>query len=207
VVLAEELGAGRLEIVDNADAYAATRSGGSAAEQLSAFDAVLRTKLAAGFTGIRVVADNTSFLAGSVPDVQRWLAWEQRTDRWQAERPVTGVCWFDRSQVPPAALAAVLNRHPASTGESQTTWRLHHDHGRAGAELRLSGEIEAFDVDELLLAIEVETALTPGTDGVEIDVSDVGYLHHRALWTLARRGAVLRNQPPIVQRMADACEG
>lgn len=205
-VFAEEIGRGQLEIVDNAEAYAATRGDSDADGQLRQFDDALRAKLAAGFSGMRVVADNTAFLTGSHDEARRWFAWEQRTDRWQARRPVTGVCWFDDRRVPPDRLAAVLHRHPASSGRPVPAWRLHHDEVPAGTgniRLRLSGEVEAHDTEQLLLAVEVESVLASEPGGLVIDAAELAYLHHRPLLGLSRRGAVLRNGPAVVRRMTE----
>ena len=210
VVFAEELAEGRLQLADNGVAYAAMLAGNEIADQLSDFDAALDARLAAGFTGLRVVADNTAFLTGSAADADRWLAWEQRTDSWQAVRAVTGVCWFDSGRVAPERLAAAAHRHPLSAGPVQPHWRLHHEPGPSGPYLVLSGEVDAFEAADLVRALDVERALVPSADAwLDLDLGGVEYLHHRALTALTRpeRRLRLHRLPPIVTRLDEVLSG
>lgn len=202
-VFAAELAEGRLQLADNREAYGPLLDGGEIADQLKHFDAALDARLDAGFTGLRVVADDTAFLTGSAAQADRWLAWEQRTDRWQAQREVTGVCWFDSTQVAPERLAAAAHRHPLSAGTLRPHWRLHHDGDPDGTRLVLSGEIDAFEAADLIRALDVERATAPGDAPLEVDLSGVQYLHHRVLAALTRpeRGLRLHHPPPIVARL------
>jgi hypothetical protein len=104
------LGDGQLEVHDVTDVYGA--GGFSASAQLATFQAVLADALAGGYSGLRVVADNTSLARGDDASFQRWLAWEQLTDHFQAESMVTGICFFDRTALSPERLADLTALHP-----------------------------------------------------------------------------------------------
>ena len=206
VVFAAELADGRLQLAENRTAYAPLMAGAEVTDQLHEFDAVVDARLAAGFTGLRVVADNTAFLTGSAADADRWLAWEQRTDAWQAQREVTGVCWFDSAQVEPDRLAAAAHRHPLSAGDLEPQWRLVHQRGPDAGRLALSGEVDADQADDLGRALDVERASAPADEWLDLDLAGVGYLHHRALAALTRpeRGLRLLHLPAIVERLDQA---
>lgn len=102
---------GQLEVLEITAVY----GGGtdfSASAQLATFQHVLADALADGYSGIRVVADNTSLAQGDDASFQRWLAWEQLTDHFQAESMVTGICFFDSSALSAERLADVAALHP-----------------------------------------------------------------------------------------------
>ncbi len=172
VVFAAELADGRLQLADNRTAYGPLLTGGEIGDQLRVFDEAVDARLAGGFTGLRVVADNTAFLTGSAAEADRWLAWEQHTDGWQARREVTGVCWFDSDQVDPHRLAAAAHRHPLCAGDLDPQWRLVHDgEGDDGTRLLLIGEVDAFEADDLTRAIGVERSTTPADRWLDLDLS------------------------------------
>ena len=129
-LFADQVERGRLRMVDVGEAYRPLLEGGagSAAGQLDAFRRDLDTALAAGWSGLRVAADNTAVLAGTDELERRWLAWEQLTDRWQSLMPVTGVCYFDRRRVPaqrlgncPAVQGPRTNRSKISSASAAAT--------------------------------------------------------------------------------------
>ena len=83
----------------------------AAASQRETFATALAEALSAGYTGIRVAADNSSLV--DTPE-RLWLAWEEVADRFMAENPVTGLCAFDRTRVGSATLSEVMGTHRAS---------------------------------------------------------------------------------------------
>jgi hypothetical protein len=85
----------------------------AATSQRETFAAALADALSAGYTGIRVAADNSS-LVDTPERLQAWLAWEEVADRFMAENPVTGLCAFDRTRVGSATLSEVMGTHRAS---------------------------------------------------------------------------------------------
>jgi hypothetical protein len=85
----------------------------AATSQRETFATALAEALSAGYTGIRVGADNSS-LVDTPERLQAWLEWEEVADRFMAENPVTGLCGFDRTRVGSATLSEVMGTHRAS---------------------------------------------------------------------------------------------
>ncbi len=211
--LESEIDTGRVLLLPAEGIYDAVLSGapGSAAAQLREFDTVVQDSLQAGYTAVRVVADNTALLNGPPDVVDRWLVWEQVTDRWQATQPVTGICYFAADQVAGDALAAVGHRHPIVGGlGAEPTWFVHHDLYDGVIGPALVGAVEAFDADELARVMQTEFTLDaagPGRPPV-VDLSGVTYLHHRAVEAIGvaavraqSRPARLAEAPSVVARL------
>ena len=102
---------GQLELLDIEAVYGGSTDF-SASAQLATFQRVLAEAQAEGYTGIRVVADNTVLAQGDDQSFARWLAWEHLTDRFQAASMVTGICFFDRASLSPERLADLAALHP-----------------------------------------------------------------------------------------------
>ena len=77
------------------DVYGPLRDGDPGAQR-SVFAAAVDEALQEGFTGIRVVADNTQMVN---ENFERWMEWESIADAFIAANPVTGLCGFDRSRL------------------------------------------------------------------------------------------------------------
>jgi hypothetical protein len=174
-------------------------------DQLAVFADVLTEALAAGYRGLRVIADNTSLLQGDNDAWPTWLRWEQITDRFQAANPALGVCYFDRSQMDATRCADLHSAHPvigaapADDIDNDPGFQLFFDRG----DLRLVGNIEYSSTARLrrLLA-----AVPPG-DGYVIDVDGADWIDHRtlhALYELSEQRQfylVVRNATPLVARI------
>ncbi|MGH3172154.1 MAG: MEDS domain-containing protein [Trebonia sp.] len=149
-----------------------------AAAQRATFAAALTDALAAGFSGIRVAADNTAL----VTDEKRlaaWLRWEHVADRFMAENAVTGLCAFDRQLVDVNQLRHLATLHPlSSSAEPEPQFRMFASSGN----LWLEGQIDSFAVGELPLALDV---LPPRT-GVLIDLSAARFVSRAPLAGLRR---------------------
>lgn len=195
------LAEGRLLVVHARESYEAFASGGpdfDPATQLGPFQQLVDTALADGYTGVRVVADNTSMLLGPDDSLERWQAWELVTDRWQSGRPVSGVCFFDRLRVDPQRLRDVAALHPLVSGVAPSL-RLYAD----GDVLRVRGALEAED-DEWLRR-RLTDAAGGGTAEIVVDLEAVDYVHHRPLLAFADVAALgvpvrLRHAPSLVRR-------
>lgn len=96
---------GQLLIASTTEIYGTGRTV-NPASQRATFEGVLADALREGYSGLRVVADNTSLVVG--PErLAAWMGWESEAQRFMSENPVTGMCGFDGSRVD-AALASVL---------------------------------------------------------------------------------------------------
>jgi MEDS: MEthanogen/methylotroph, DcmR Sensory domain len=206
-LFADQIERGRLQMVDAAEAYRPVVEGrpGFVAHQLDQFRRELDAALAAGYSGLRVAADNTAMLTGAEELEQRWLAWEQVTDRWQVRMPVTGLCYFDRSRVPVEGLGRVAGLHPLCSGVPAPPLLSYHDAEPAGPTvLVLDGAVEAFDDEKLRERLRIELAQAadePGGAAVTVDLSRVTYLHHRGLQVLEQAGVRVWHAPAIVRRL------
>ena len=115
-------------------------------EQLSLFETVLVDARTAGFSGVRVVADNTRLVAGDGDRFDRWLAWERLADQLQARSQVTGICFFDSSALSEAQRADLAALHPVrSAGSAEPPFSLFAD----GDAVVLVGAVDSTSADQL----------------------------------------------------------
>jgi ABC-type transporter Mla MlaB component len=110
-------------------------------EQWAAFVQAVTNARAAGFTGLRALAEVTC-LAGPEDASRAHAQWETYADRRMAGSRLAALCCFDRAALPPEGLAAIACAHPVVDHRlaSQAPFRLF---GRADA-LALAGEVDAF---------------------------------------------------------------
>ena len=191
---------GRLQVVRTADAYPHR----DPARLLAAFDDVLRTALADGWTGIRVVAENTSLLTGGGDAFSDWLAWEHVTAQWQQAHPVVGVCWFDTTALDVEQVVELASVHGEVHGvPGRVPFRLLP----AAGVVRLRGDVDATDVARLVRLL----AAVPRREGDElvVDLSDAGYVHHTVFTTVAPPGGdvTLTGVRGVHRRVWDALGG
>lgn len=152
---------GQLEVLDLHDVYGAGTDF-SASTQLATFQHVLADALADGYSGIRVVADNTALAQGDDASFQRWLAWERLTDHFQAGSMVTGVCFFDRNALSAERLGDLAALHPVrEEGHVKPSFSLFTDRDA----VLLAGSLGADATDQLRrLLSTVDFSLTPALD-------------------------------------------
>lgn len=130
--------------------------------QRATFAAALADALAAGYTGIRVAADNTALVADD-ERLKAWIRWEVVADRFMAENQVTGLCAFDQTKVDVNRLRHLATLHPLSSASSPVPqFRLFSDAG----ELCVEGQLDSFAVTQLWLALD---NLPPKT-GILVDL-------------------------------------
>lgn len=104
------IGQGALLVVSTAEIYG-TETIVDACTQRVAFEAALAEAISLGFTGLRVVADNTSLVAG--PDrLAAWMRWEAEAGHMMQGKPITGLCAFDRTRTDAETLRVVMSLHP-----------------------------------------------------------------------------------------------
>lgn len=131
--------------------------------QRATFAAALADALAAGYSGIRVAADNTPLVTDDLR-LAAWVRWEVVADRFMAEHAVTGLCAFDREKADVDRLRHLATLHPlSSAGSPVPQFRLFAGDG----DLHLEGDIDSLAVGQLRLALD---QLPPGT-GVLIDLA------------------------------------
>lgn len=160
--LAATAGQGALQVASIADVYGTARIVDPQAQRAT-FAAALADALAAGYTGIRVAADNTTLVTDE-ERLKAWLRWEIVADRFIAENPMTGLCAFDQDVVDIDRLRHLATVHPLSSASSPVPpFRLFSD---AGA-LCVEGRLDSFAVTQLWPALD---SLPPET-GVLVDLA------------------------------------
>ncbi len=170
--LREVLGRDALQVASIAEVYGASGIV-DADRQRATFEAALADALAAGYSGIRVAADNTPL----VSDDQRlaaWLRWEIVADRMMSEKPVTGLCAFDQSQVDVDKLRHLSTLHPLSPAASPVPqFRMFSDTGN----LCVEGEIDSSAISQLWLALDN----LPAKTGIVVDLATATLMSGKAL--------------------------
>jgi len=129
---------------------------------LATFSSVFVGALAEGYSGLRVAADNTPLVTDEAA-LAAWFQWEIMADRFMSENPATALCAFDGDKVNVNRLRYLATLHPlSSTDCPEPQFRLFVEEGW----LRVEGQIDAYAVSQIPLALEV---LPPKT-GVLIDL-------------------------------------
>ena len=151
------------------------------ARQCACFAAALADALAAGFSGLRVAADNTPLIIGE-ERLRAWASWEVVADRFIAENEVTVLCAFDQERVDIGLLRQLATLHPLSSASSPVPrFRIFSD---AGA-LRLEGQLDSVAVTQVWLALD---SLPPETS-VVVDLASATVLGSGVLTGLGQLGA------------------
>jgi MEDS: MEthanogen/methylotroph, DcmR Sensory domain len=196
--LEQLLDSGQLELAE-IDAVYGTSGRFSASSQLATFEAVLADALGEGYTGIRVVADNTRLARGGEEDFRRWLAWEQVTDRFQSSSNVTGVCYFDRSALSEQRQADLASIHPVrSAGSVEPPFSFF----ASGDAVSATGTLDTWSADRFQRILET----TPADEPLVVDLAHAEFVDHRALLALnaaasARRPVRIRRARRIVREL------
>ena len=188
--LDELLSGGQLEVQPVEAVY-----GGSGAfshtAQLATFEAVLADALAAGYTGIRVVADNTSLATGNDAGFRRWLRWEQLADRFQSTSNVTGICYFDSRKLSSDRRADLAAVHPVrSVTAPPTPFSFIVD----GDAVFVTGTLDFWSEDQFQRLLRS----TPDDGPLTLDLSQAEFVDHRAL--LALNAAATPTRPVRISR-------
>jgi hypothetical protein len=114
--LAEVAGPHALQVASIAEVYRASRVV-DALSQRATFARALADALAAGYSGIRVAADNTPLVTDE-DRLAAWIRWEVVADHFMSENQVTGLCAFDREKVDVDRLRHLATLHPLSSAAS-----------------------------------------------------------------------------------------
>jgi hypothetical protein len=145
--------------------------------QKATFAAVLAEARVAGYTGIRVAADNSAL----VLDEERraaWMHWECVADKFMSENPVTGLCAFDRRRVAVDHLRHLASLHPLTSTTAPTPqYRLFVD----DEALSIHGIVDTFAVRAITRTLSALPEKTP----LIIDLDEVTLMSRRVLTQLA----------------------
>ncbi|MEU7574533.1 MEDS domain-containing protein [Micromonospora sp. NPDC049240] len=171
--------------------------------QVQAYARATTEALAAGHTGLRVLAEATS-LVRTVAQRDAFARYEHRIDHWLRHRPMSAVCAYDRRVLGDAAIAELACMHPETN--TDVPFRLYA--GGGDAVVALGGELDP--TDHRLFAAALERADPRPTAGrLVVDATRLRFVDHRSLLHLrdhARRHdavAVLRTGRPATARLVE----
>jgi hypothetical protein len=100
---------GTLVLLSTTEVYGSDRVVNPDAQRAT-FEQTLSDALWSGFTGLRMVADNTSLVSG--PDrLAAWARWEDQAEQLMQALPITGLCAFDRTRTGVTALRTLRSIH------------------------------------------------------------------------------------------------
>jgi anti-anti-sigma regulatory factor len=197
------LGTGQLEL-HSIEAVYGSSGEFSHSRQLETFEGVLADALTDGYTGIRVVADNTPLASGEEQDFRRWMCWEQVTDRFQSTFSVTGVCYFDSRRLSRERRADLAAVHPLrSTNGVEPPFLLAAD----GDAVSVTGTLDAWSAEQLQRVLDT----APDDEPLVVDLSRAEFVDHRGLMALnaaasPTRPIRVRQAPPIIRQLASMLE-
>jgi anti-anti-sigma regulatory factor len=158
------------------------------AAQVDAFADALSAALAAGHTGLRVVADVTP-LVRTPAQRAAFGRYEYLVDSFMAGRPVAGICAFDRIALDTGTFRDMACLHPrGDTGG--VAFRLHGCPPADGAMV-LSGELDLSGRTQFEVAL-ARAAPRPVAGKIVIDASGLRFVDHRALRVLEEYAKRLR---------------
>lgn len=147
--------------------------------QTAAYVAATEGALAAGFTGLRVVADATA-LVGTSERLDAFARYEYAIGRYMRIAPLRALCVFDRTALGDDAIAELACLHP-STNAAAVPFRMH-----AGATARVAvvhGELDIAAVDLFAAALR-RADLRPARGEVVLHAEGLGFLGHHCLAVL-----------------------
>ncbi len=118
--------------------------------QLATFMSVLADAQAAGYTGFRVAADNTS-LVSDEERMRAWMEWEVVADHAIAGSSFTALCAFSKDKVGRSRLSQLASVHPLSSASGPVPqFRIFSD----GCAMRIEGRVDSYAITQLWLALE-----------------------------------------------------
>lgn len=114
-------------------------------EQRRTFEALVDSALEAGYSGLRMVADNTP-LVTTADRLRRFADWESVADDLSSAAPFTAVCCFDRRQVGSGGLRYLAGLHPVAWPTlPEPPYRIFVD----DSDVVIEGIVDTFAVDDL----------------------------------------------------------
>lgn len=192
------VGSDQLELVE-IDAVYGDSGDFDEQRQLATFEGVLADALSEGYTGIRVVADNTRLASGDEQGFRRWLRWEQVTDRFQCTSAVTGVCYFDRAALSEERMADLASVHPVrSANSAEPVFSFVVD----GDAVSVGGTLDTWSADQLQRILDT----APDDRPLIVDLSEAEFVDHHAVLALesaasASRPVQIRRARPIIHEL------
>lgn len=147
--------------------------------QVAAYTAATEDALAAGYTGLRVVADATS-LVRTPAQLEAFARYEYRIDRYMCHHPFTAMCAYHRADLGDDVIAQLACLHAES--DAAVPFRLHACPPAEGCAA-LTGELD-LAADDLLTATLRRADLSPAGGEVVLQAEGLTFADHRSLLRL-----------------------
>ncbi|MDO3701441.1 MEDS domain-containing protein [Micromonospora sp. C28SCA-DRY-2] len=202
--IADALRRGAAEVVPLGSTYASDWTVDPAA-QVAAYAAATEQALAAGHTGLRVVAEATA-LVRTPAQLDAFARYEHQVDRYMRSRPFRAMCAYHRPELGARAVAELASLHPESNVE-ELLFRLYAVAPGDG-HAALAGELDPSQ-HELFGTALARADLRPTGGELVLRATGLRFLDHRSLVHLDeyahRRAAtaVLRTGRPALARLVD----
>ncbi|MGR6318337.1 MEDS domain-containing protein [Micromonospora soli] len=171
--------------------------------QVRAYAAATEEALAAGYTGLRVMAEATS-LVRTPAQRDAFARYEHLIDRYIRRRPMSAICAYDRRELDDRAIAELACLHPETNTDAP--FRLHATLG--DAVVALGGELDPSNHQQFAAALD-RADPRPVDGRVVVDGAALRFVDHRCLLHLRdharRRGAtaVLRTSRAAAARLVE----
>lgn len=175
----------------------------SAVERAAIYASQTREALAAGFTGLRGVAEATSLIR-TFEQRNIFANYEHLIERYMTTFPLSAMCAYRRAELGQDPVAEMACLHPMIY-EELAPFRLY---AKEGGGLALAGEID-FSCDELFDTTLQRTLPLLAGQEIAIDASELSFIDHRGLLTLERHARrlettlVLRGLTTTVVRVSE----
>lgn len=158
--------------------------------QVATYAARTEAALAAGFTGLRVVAEATA-LVDDPGRLEQFTRYEHLVDRYMSAHPFAAMCAYDRGVLGADAAARLACVHPLGSPDA-SPFHLFTPGGYApdvdAATLALAGEVDVLGSDLFRRALERAGDPDPGGT-LRVDASHLDFIDHRGMLDLEEHAA------------------
>jgi anti-anti-sigma regulatory factor len=150
------------------------------AVQVRAYATATDEAVAAGYTGLRVVADATS-LVRTPAQLDAFARYEHLIDRYMRTRPMSAICGYDRRELGDRTIAELACMHP-ETNADEVLFRLYACPPGDGSAT-LTGELDPTTAQLFSTALE-RADLHPVDGRLTVQASQLRFIDHRSLMLL-----------------------
>jgi anti-anti-sigma regulatory factor len=174
--------------------------------QMRTFSEAVARAQADGFTGLRVLADNTPLLFDRPDGSRAYLRWESVCEPFIASRQLIGLCCFDTRRLPHELADDLSCVHQTTLGGMRRgSFRLI----RVPDRLTLRGDVDWYDAERLGRLLDSSVA---ADEDVLLDLGELEFLDHHGLLEilsvrdrLQERGRTLEvtGVPSVTRRLVE----
>ncbi|MEU4428682.1 MEDS domain-containing protein [Actinoplanes sp. NPDC024001] len=171
---------GAVRVFDPQEVYSAAGAFDPVA-QLTAYMAATQDAVAAGFRGLRVVADATAMVR-TRPQLDAFVRYEYAIGRYMRTAPLSALCVYDRTELGDRAVAELACVH-RRTNAGHVPFQMYP--GRTARDTVLTGEVDG-SAEDLFATVLERAELHPVAGEVVVHAEELGFITHRGLLALQR---------------------